>query len=106
MLANEYGVYKDCEIIPLPLPDGYGRAEIRLAVDDADKRWRYGTSCTKRDSGLGNLPSKNGEIYDTHDGALAARLRDVAERCPDMKATLIKSEFAMLLLGEEQLALF
>lgn len=106
MLANEYGVYQNCEIIPLPLPDGYGRADIRLALDDDDQKWRYGTACTKRDSGHGNLPFKNGEKYDTRDGALAAGLRDMVDRHPDMKAVLIKSEFAMLLLGEEQLALF
>ena len=107
MLANEYCVYQDCEIIPLPLPNkNYKSAEIWLAVDNDDKKWRFGAACTKRDSGHGNPPFKNGKKYDTRDGALAAGLRDMADRHPDMKAVLIKSEFAMLLLGEEQLALF
>ena len=39
-------------------------------------------------------------------GVTGGGLRDMADRHPDMKAVLIKSEFAMLLLGEEQLALF
>jgi len=106
--ANKNGVYIDCEVVPLPLPKkDYGSAEIKLAVDDEDKKWRYGTSCMKRDSGHSSPASKNyGEKYDNRDSALAAGLRKMIDMYPEMKPVLIKSQFAMLLLGEEQLALF
>lgn len=108
MHANEHGVYIDCEVVSLPLPkEDYVSAGIRLAVDDDDKKWRYGTSCIKRDSGHSHPPFKNhGEKYDNRDSALAAGLRKMIDMYPEMKPVLIKSQFAMLLLGEEQLALF
>lgn len=108
MHANENGVYKNCEIVKLPLPNkNYKEVEIKLAVDDDDHLWRYGTSCMKSDCGHSHPAFKKyGEQYDNRDSALAAGLRKMIELYPDLKPVLIRSKFAMILLEEQQLTLF
>ena len=108
MDVNENGVYLGCEIIELPLPNkNYKEMGVKLAVDNDDHLWRYGVFCMKNDSGHSSPAFKTDkERYDNRDNALAAGLRKMIDLYPELKPVLIKSKFAMLLLGEEQLSLF